>query len=452
MRGSRRSSESRSRIVSLFFISALTVAAAIWLGIWVERFVHSADFSQFIAARAGEALEAEATLRPLRWNGDSALSESLTLTGRESAALDRLEAKILRAQWNWRAVLSGSWKIENIEVEEISAAFKAKPFTTPDKAGNTLSKNLPPPSFLARWLPSRLEIGVFGVRKANIRFGDIQSTGQALTVEPVEGGYDIAARGGSLSIPGLPPLTHSQSHIRQRGGIYYLDDARFFLPSGGSVVASGNSGARSRLTLVWDGVPVTALPVRDLAKYLDGTSRGEATCDAEGHWNGKITFTGARLHDLPLLKNAASFLRDASWTNPPLQKLSADFAWSDGNLTLTNLVVESTGLTRMEGCVRVAKGGDLSGQIQLGLDLNTLKLLPGARETIFASSRNGWYWSKVQLDGTLSNPKEDLSPRLAACVAGAVLFHNGSQALDAVPANAFDTAKDLIHLFTPLIP
>jgi hypothetical protein len=153
-----------------------------------------------------------------------------------------------------------------------------------------------------------------------------------------------------------------------------------------------------------------------------------------------------------LLKNAASFLRDSSWTNPSLQKLSADFEWSQGNLTLTNLVVESAGVARIEGSVRIAKGGDLSGQLELGLDLNTLKLLPGARETIFATSRNGWYWSPVQLGGTLSAPKEDLSPRLTTCVAGAVLLNEGSKALDAVPTKAIDTAKDLINIFAPLIP
>jgi hypothetical protein len=152
------------------------------------------------------------------------------------------------------------------------------------------------------------------------------------------------------------------------------------------------------------------------------------------------------------LKSAASFLQDSSWTNPLLQNLSANFEYSAGNLTLTNLVIESAGLARIEGSVRIAQDGNLSGQLELGLDLNTLKLLPGARETVFPTSRSGWYWSPVQLGGTVSNPREDLSPRLAACVAGAVLLNSSSKTLDAVPANVIDTAKDLINIFAPLIP
>ncbi len=414
--------------------------------------MRSAEFSRFIASRAGEALKAEATLHPLRWNGDSALSESLTLIGSESAALDRLDAKALRAQWNWRALLSGAWKIEKIEIQALSAAFSPKIGGAPDNVPRDNAKKPSATSFLSSWLPSRFELGSFDVRKADLRFGEIQSAGQAFTVQPVDGGYNIEARGGSLSIPGWPSLAHAQSRIREREGIYYLDDARFFLPGAGSVVASGNSGAKARLTLVWDSVPVAVLPVPNLAKYLDGTSQGQATLDAQGAWRGNISFTGACLHNLPLLKNAAAFLRDSSWRNLPLENLSADFEWSAGNLKLTNMVIKSADLARIEGSVRVAHDSTLSGQLELGLNLNTLKLLPGARETVFTTSRNGWYWCPVQLGGTVSNPREDLSPRLAACVAGAVLLNGSGKALDAVPSTAIDTAKDLINIFTPLLP
>ncbi len=435
----------------LFFSALITCIMAIG-SIQIGRFVHSADFSHFIASHAGAALEAEATLQPLQWNGFSAHSESLTLIGNESTAVQQLDAKVLRARWNWRALLSGAWKIENVEIQSLSAAFNLKPRVTPDAPSREVGKNAPSASFLPSWLPSRFELGSFDVQKANLLFGEIQSTGQTLKVQPVGEGYNIEARGGSLLIPGLPPLTHAQSRIRERKGIYYLDDSRFFLPDAGSLVASGNSGAEARLNLVWDGVPVASLPVPDLAKYLDGTSRGTAARDARGAWRGSITFTGTRLRNLPLLKSAASFLQDSSWTNPVLQYLSANFEYSAGNLTLTNLVIESAGLARIEGSVLIAQGGDLSGQLELGLGLKTLKLLPGAREAVFPNSRNGWYWSPVELGGTLSHPREDLSPRLAACVAGAVLLNNSSKTLDAVPANVIDTAKDLINIFAPLIP
>jgi hypothetical protein len=361
-----------------------------------------------------------------------------------------LEAKVLRAEWNWRALLSGAWEIEHIDIQNLSATFKSRTETAPPAPASASAEKSH--SRLASWLPSRFELGRFDVRKADFRFGEIQSTGQSLVIQRVSGGYDIESRGGSVSIPGLPPLAHAQGRIREREGVFYFDDARFFLSSAGSLVASGNTGPNARLTLNWDGVPVESLPFPVLAKHLDGTTQGQATLDAQGIWRGKISFTGARLQDLPFLKNVASFLGDPAWSRPQLHKLSADFEWNAGNLTLTNLVVESSGLARIEGRAIIAHGGELSGQLELGLDPNTLKLLPGARETLFAATRNGWYWSPVQLSGTLSDPKENLSPRLAACLAGAVLLNKADKALDAVPTKALDTAKDLINIFAPLIP
>ena len=450
MRGAKPSSNSRRRLLVILFVCASLACALAFLAIQISRFIHSPEFARFLASRASQALKLEASLDPLRWEGDSALSEGLTLIGGESAALERLEAKVLRAEWNWRALLSGAWEIEHIDIQNLSATFKSRTETAPPAPASASAEKSH--SRLASWLPSRFELGRFDVRKADFRFGEIQSTGQSLVIQRVSGGYDIESRGGSVSIPGLPPLAHAQGRIREREGVFYFDDARFFLSSAGSLMASGNTGPNARLTLNWDGVPVESLPFPALVKHLDGTSQGQATLDAQGIWRGKISFTGAHLQDLPFLKNVASFLRDPAWSRPQLQKLSTDFEWSAGNLKLINLVVESSGLARIEGSASVAHGGELSGQLELGLDPNTLKLLPGAQETLFAATRDGWYWSPVQLSGTLSDPKENLSPRLAACLAGAVLINKADKALDAVPSTAIDAAKDLINIFTPLLP
>ena len=156
----------------LFFSALITCIMAIG-SIQIGRFVHSADFSHFIASHAGAALEAEATLQPLQWNGFSAHSESLTLIGNESTAVQQLDAKVLRARWNWRALLSGAWKIENVEIQSLSAAFNLKPRVTPDAPSREVGKYAPSASFLPSWLPSRFELGSFDVQKANLLFGEI---------------------------------------------------------------------------------------------------------------------------------------------------------------------------------------------------------------------------------------------------------------------------------------
>jgi hypothetical protein len=438
------------------------VGLAILLPLWLGNFVKSSDFSKFLASQAGAALEAEAKLKALHWDGSSAASESLILIGLESSALERLEAKALRAEWNWRSLFQGAWKIENIEVQELSATFKVKEVaesgekklsederfaSEPPPAGNPQI-----PAFFARWLPSRFEFGRFDIHKADLDFGKIKTRRNSLSISPVENGHNIEARGGSLFIPGMPPLTLAQCRMREREGTYSLDDSRAFVTGGGSIVASGSFGKNTRLNLIWEGVPASLLPVPRLVEYLDGISQGQAALDGKGDWRGSLSIPGARIHNLPGMKSIALFLRNPSWVNAAIQTLSADFEWSGGTLTLTNLVVESSGLARIEGSLRIGAGGDLSGELQLGLDQTALRQLPGARETVFTTARNGWYWSPVQLGGTLSAPSEDLSSRLATSIAGAVLLKESGKAIDAVPSKAIDTAKDIINIFAPLFP
>jgi hypothetical protein len=385
--------------IYLFLVlTIIALAAGVFLAIRINRFVHSEEFAHFLASRAGAELKLEAELQPLRWEGNAALTESLVLIGGEATALDRLEAKILKAQWNWKALLAGIWKIENIEIQHLSASLK--PDASEDsQSANSANRRNPAShasSFLADWLPEQFELGRFDVRSADFRFGKIQTTGHVLSVQPVKGGYDIEARGGSLTVPGLHALTVSRCRIRERGGIYHLDESRFFPPGGGSVSASGHTGRDSILNLEWTDIPVGSLPFPELEKILDGISQGHASLDAKGVWRGNISFKEAHLRELPYLKELGALLRKPSNTTPTIQKLSADFEWAAGNLSITNLVLESDGLARLEGTVQITPSSELSGQIQLGLDLNMLKLFPGARETIFSDARNGWYWNSHQ--------------------------------------------------------
>lgn len=185
MRGAKPSSNSRRRLLVILLVCASLAGALAFLAIQIGRFIHSPEFARFLASRASEALKLEASLDPLRWEGDSALSEGLTLIGGESAALERLEAKVLRAEWNWRALLSGAWEIEHIDIQNLSATFKSRTETAPDAPASASAEKSH--SRLASWLPSRFELGRFDVRKADFRFGEIQSTNHTLTIQRVSG-------------------------------------------------------------------------------------------------------------------------------------------------------------------------------------------------------------------------------------------------------------------------
>ena len=54
----------------------------------------------------------------------------------------------------------------------------------------------------------------------------------------------------------------------------------------------------------------------------------------------------------------------------------------------------------------------LGGELQLGVAPGYLEWLPKAQR-IFTRQRDDYLWTTVQLGGTINDPQEDLSPRVA---------------------------------------
>jgi hypothetical protein len=87
---------------------------------------------------------------------------------------------------------------------------------------------------------------------------------------------------------------------------------------------------------------------------------------------------------------------------------------------LTNLVLASEGLVRVEGNLFI-RNRELDGSFRLGLAAGTLANIPGAETHVFAPGERGLLWTTLRITGTLDDPKEDLTDRLMAA-AGMRMF------------------------------
>jgi hypothetical protein len=56
----------------------------------------------------------------------------------------------------------------------------------------------------------------------------------------------------------------------------------------------------------------------------------------------------------------------------------------------------------------------LSGKLRLGVIPGSASWLPGAEQTVFLLTENGYIWTEVNLSGTVDAPQNDLVPKLAA--------------------------------------
>ena len=134
---------------------------------------------------------------------------------------------------------------------------------------------------------------------------------------------------------------------------------------------------------------------------------------------------------------------------PVLNDVSANFDYKDEAVRLSNIQLENRGLLKLEGSIFISAEGNLKGSFSLGVGERLLATLPGAREGVFQNQKNGYYWTPLNVGGTLLMPTEDLSPRLAPYVAGKVLINQGSKIIEQVPASAVDQVKDVIDMFLP---
>lgn len=442
--------------LALAALVLLAIVAVVGVSVWVQRFLRSEDFQRLVAARTGEALQADASVGALRWNGSSVFSDSFQADGRAGGVLQRLRADQVRAEVNWRAVLQGAWRVDQIDVVKMEGTFRPG---TP--AAAPVPPRDPAPQ-LPGWLPRRFELGQLNVSQASFTFGGVQGSetirlqDTGLVLKPEGSSWGIDGRRGTLSVPGLPTLEVSDFRSRLQGGTFYLTEARLRYGEAGTVTASGEFAQNSQLQVDWAKVDVAAFLDEAWKDRLSGQMAGKATIKwpvagiAAGQASGTFRLTDGLLQNLHLLEKIASFTGAPQFRRMPVQEFSGTFQWAVGALALNDVVLESKGLLRLEGQCTVGSAGELAGRFRVGVTPQTLQWLPGSRERVFIQAENGYLWTEVKIGGTVEQVQEDLSPRLARAM-GEEVIDQGSSLIENLPGAARDGAKGVLDALSPLL-
>ncbi len=129
---------------------------------------------------------------------------------------------------------------------------------------------------------------------------------------------------------------------------------------------------------------------------------------------GKIAFSGAMVRRIAALGKAAEFTGIERFRKLDLDVLEGTYAWRNGELEVTEFVLEAEGLIRVEGRFTL-KNEIIQGTFDLGVSSAVLKSFPGAEGVVFKRrGRSHYAWAKLCLTGNLEHPEEDLKPRLLA--------------------------------------
>jgi hypothetical protein len=175
---------------------------------------------------------------------------------------------------------------------------------------------------------------------------------------------------------------------------------------------------------------------------------GEATVHAPlgtGNAGQELTVSGSlsliegQLTALPILDEIGTFTRTERFRRLELTRASAQFTRTPERLDISNMVVESEGLIRIEGAYSIVDG-QIDGTFEVGLTPATLQWIPGSQEEIFTDSHGGYRWTPMRLTGPADHPRDDLTARLVAATGKSLI--DGAEGLEGTVKKTIDS---LLH-------
>ena len=415
--------------------------------------------------QASHSLHADGKFGTLQWQDTEVYSDAFDAVGHAESPLARLSAEQIRARLGLAALWRHAWRVDSINVQRLGVTLAAQ-HPTPEEAPPATEAENPPgsqrppprPGFLAGWLPDKVEIGEVKVDDFSLAWNaDHPSTAGKienvrLTAHPQGGDFrawDVEGADGRLTQAHLPPVRLESFAVRSTPHEVFLTRASGQVESGGKINLSGKQGLDGDrlldLNADFDGLSTAAFLPKDWRARLKGSAVGNVHLTGSGRGDhqasGHVELRDGRLTALPMLDQLAIFTASERYRQAPLQKAQADFDWSDGNLLVKNLVVESEGLLRLEGGFTV-RGDQMDGTLQVGVARSALRWLAVAGTQVFNQpERDGYVWTTVKLSGPVNHPGEDLSPRLIAAIQDAAI-KKAQQGTNAV----LDTAKSLLDL------
>lgn len=444
--------------VSLAVAALLVVVAFLVISSRIHAFLRSEDFRKLVSEETGDAFHAEAEYAPLRWAGPSVFSDSLHATGNAGSIVSTIEASQVRASVNWRAILKGAWRVDEVDVLNFQGVFRpGSPEAGKDGGDPPVAS-----SGLASVLPSRFELGRLNVAKAGIQFlgkdgrPSVSLTDSTLKVEPNGSGWTIDGNNGTLAVPSLPQMTVTSYRTRIQGDVFFLTDASLRLGETGKISASGEFTDASKLRIQWDGVDLSPFLSADWKSRFSGVVAGTADLAWPSSGIANATATGAfrvtdgLVQNVSTLEEVAKFTGAPQFRRMPVQEFSANYKWANGDLELTNIILESKGLLRVEGVCTLSGAGAVSGNLRVGVTPQSLQWLPGSRERVFTTAQNGYLWTNVRIGGTLQNINEDLSSRLANAMKDEVISQ-GVKTIEKLPGATKGGVKDVLDILSPLV-
>lgn len=228
-------------------------------------------------------------------------------------------------------------------------------------------------------------------------------------------------KGGTFKQGVLPEARVAGFKLHYARPALRIDEGTLALGEKGVVFVSGGFRFAEKssmdIALRAERCPLPAFLNQQWNSKLTGTLAGSVRLqrDAEEplRSNGELKITDGLLKNVPALDKAAMLTGKERFRRMSIERVSATYEWNAPRLRVEKFVFESRGLLCVEGEFSV-KNGAIDGAFQLGVAPEVADAVPGAREKVFTTRRDGYVWTDVKLTGPLRAPRDDLKKRLVA--------------------------------------
>ncbi len=406
-------------------IVVITIATLVGAGVGyaiLRNYLHSDSFRKFLSAEVSDVAGVTGEFALFRWEGLALETDSFEAKG--SGVVTNVRADGLHSEVGFGGLGRGVWEIKGSSLKRLEVSVDAtKTVNESLTAEIQRDSRKPPPK--TSWLPRDAELQVLDVGEvsmnAGLEEGPATANGMKLHVEPGGGKnvYRAEVRGGTIHMPFkiLPEIRLERLRLRYQNQRVFLTNAIVSAWKSGRIEGSGEWDMGTRQYTLEGGA--SGLTCEDIfsetwAKRFTGDAASSFSIDNSSGSptaRGKLTIQGGVITALPMLDALAAYADTRRFRVLNLNEAHSDWRWKKGELALTNFVLSSDGLVRLEGSLTI-QGRNLDGLFRLGLAPGTLATIPGAETDVFIVGERGLLWTPLRITGTLEDPKEDLTDRL----------------------------------------
>ena len=394
--------------IAVFVLSILLIPGGY---IWLKNYLRSEGFRSMVNQKVSQVLEVEAAFDEFQWDGMEVTAPTFIAEG--PGLIRRIEADELKAEVRFGPLLGKRVETDSLQLSRLHVEVDVA------RDGPQFEENrrqvVKFEHALIDELSGTVNMGGTALRWSGIR-GQLRP-GQG------RGSYEGALTRGQL----LTPLTLFPRLDLEQADLRYTEYGELILKSGSwKVFSSGQLETGGFLDFrVGDfdfegklkDVQCDEVVPEDWAKRITGELRSDFTVSGKiGNIpliTGELQLSNGHLTALPVLDRIASYTSTERFRRLSLRNANLEFMHKGDRLELTNIDIVSEGLLRIEGSLTI-DGGQLDGDLRLGLTPSTLSRIPGAAHRVFEPGTDGLHWTPVKISGTTDSPQEDLSDRLIA--------------------------------------